>query len=161
MSLDKSIHPSRQACPFIAIRMAVNSWSQPWLGLIRLPDTMDTQDRQISEKPMGEAGYIDELHITVVGRQLGTEMKSHIINWFKWESHTHKSMGALKHKLHSIQFDKAVSNTPTHTHSYAAYLRHTHAASHPWAWGQIWELGRSDVHEEKKPWESLSHPPMI
>ena len=28
-----SVRPSRQACPFIPIRMAVNSWSRPWLGL--------------------------------------------------------------------------------------------------------------------------------
>lgn len=50
----RSVRPSRQLCPFIPIRMAVNSWSQPWLGLIWLTDTMDTWDRQMTEQPMGK-----------------------------------------------------------------------------------------------------------
>lgn len=96
--LRQSIHPPRQACPFIPIRITVNSWSQPWLGLIRLPDTMDTRDRQISKQPMGKGTYIDSYTSWLYGGKLVTEMKSYIINWFKWESHTH-SMGVLKHKL--------------------------------------------------------------
>lgn len=153
--LRQSVHPSQQTCPFIPFRIAVNSWSQPWLELIRLPDTMDAQERQISKQPMRRGTYIDSFTSRLHRGKLVSEMKSHIVNWFKWESHTHtqtltqnntNAFTITKSQMKSRQFE----HTHTHTHSSRVYSHHIQTLTEHNCTCENWggqKLIRSRSHE--------------